>query len=137
MFTCFIYTPKIEWNYFFVGSEFFIAYFIEVFSFLSFALMLGVLIKRSGLTIVMLMLANMIEAIIKINIFRFGVVDQIGWLKQFFPLESISNLVPLPFARYAFQEIQDYVSLAAIAIAIGWAILFNYFAYLKLKKSDI
>jgi len=137
LFTGFIYTPKIEWNYFFVGSEFFIAYFIEVFSFLSFALMLGVLIKRSGLTIVMLMLANMIEAIIKINIFRFGVVDQIGWLKQFFPLESISNLVPLPFARYAFQEIQDYVSLAAIAIAIGWAILFNYFAYLKLKKSDI
>jgi ABC-type transport system involved in multi-copper enzyme maturation permease subunit len=137
LFTGFIYTPKIEWNYFFVGSEFFVAYFIEVFAFLSFALMLGVLIKRSGLTIVMLMLANMIEAIIKLNIFRSGVEDQIGWLKQFFPLESITNLVPLPFARYAFQEIQDYVALTAVAIAIGWAVLFNYFAYLKLNKSDI
>lgn len=137
LFTGFIYTPKIEWNYFFVGSEFFVAYFIEVFAFLSFALMLGVLIKRSGLTIVMLMLANMIEAIIKLNIFRSSMEDQIGWLKQFFPLESITNLVPLPFARYAFQEIQDYVALTAVAIALGWILLFNYFAYLKLKKSDI
>ena len=79
----------------------------------------------------------MIEAIIKLNIFRSGVEEQIGWVKQFFPLESITNLVPLPFARYAFQEIQDYVALSAIAIAIVWTVLFNYFSYLKLKKSDI
>jgi len=45
--------------------------------------------------------------------------------------------VPLPFARYAFQEIQDYVALGAVAIALVWTVLFNYFAYLKLKKSDI
>jgi hypothetical protein len=45
--------------------------------------------------------------------------------------------VPLPFARYAFQEIQDYVALTAVVIAIGWTVLFNYFAYLKLRKSDI
>jgi ABC-2 type transport system permease protein len=116
--TGFIYTPEIEWDYFFVGSEFFLAYFLEVFAFLSYALMLGVLVQRSGLTIVLLM-------------------DQIGWFKQFFPLESITNLVPLPFARYAFQQIQDYVALSAVAIAIVWTILFNYFSYLKLRKSDI
>lgn len=137
LFTGFIYTPKIEWNYFFVGSEFFIAYFLEVFAFLSYALMLGILVQRSGLTIVLLMLSHMIEAIIKLNIFRSSVEGQIGFLKQFFPLESITNLVPLPFARYAFQEIQDYVALTAVAIAIGWTVLFNYFAYLKLRKSDI
>ena len=60
-----------------------------------------------------------------------------GWLQQFFPLESITNLVPLPFARYALQEIQDYVSITAVLIALGWTVLFNYFSYLKLKKSDI
>jgi ABC-type transport system involved in multi-copper enzyme maturation permease subunit len=120
-----------------VGSEFFVAYFLEIFAFLSYALMLGILVQRSGLTIVLLMLSHMIEAIIKLNIFRSSVEDQIGFLKQFFPLESITNLVPLPFARYAFQEIQDYVALTAVAIAIGWTVLFNYFAYLKLRKSDI
>jgi hypothetical protein len=79
----------------------------------------------------------MIEAIIKLNLFREAYQEQIGWLKQFFPLESISNLVPLPFARYAFQEIQDYVAVGAVAIAIVWIFLFNYFSYLKLKRSDI
>ncbi len=132
-----IYTPTIEWTYIFRGMEFFLAYFIEVFAFLSYALMLGIFVQRSGLTIVLLMLSHMIEAIIKINLFRAMWDDSIGWLKQFFPLESITNLVPLPFARYAFQEIQDYVSLAAVAIALVWTFLFNYFAYLRLKKSDI
>ena len=132
-----IYTPTIEWTYIFKGTEFFLAYFIEVFAFLSYALMLGIFVQRSGLTIVLLMLSHMIEAIIKLNLFRESFEGSIGWLKQFFPLESITNLVPLPFARYAFQEIQDYVSLTAVAIALAWTFLFNYFAYLKLKKSDI
>lgn len=135
--TGFIYTPQVEWDYFLQGFEFFIAYFLEVFAFLSYALMLGVLVQRSGLTIVLLMLSHMIEAIIKVNIFREQYQDQIGWLKQFFPLESISNLVPLPFARYAFQKIQDYVALSALAIALVWTFIFNYISYLKLKKSDI
>lgn len=132
-----IYTPEIEWADFYTGMEFFLAYFLEVFAFLSYALMLGIFIQRSGLTIVLLMLSHMIEAIIKINLFRESTNGTIGWLKQFFPLESITNLVPLPFARYAFQEIQDYVSLTAVAIVLVWIFLFNYFAYLKLKKSDI
>jgi ABC-2 type transport system permease protein len=130
-----IYTPELAWADIFVGGEFLVAYFLEVFAFLSYALMLGVFVQRSGLTIVML--SHMIEAIIKVNLFRESLNPSIGWLKQFFPLESITNLVPLPFARYAFQEIQDYVSFTAVAIALVWTFLFNYFSYLKLKKADI
>jgi ABC-2 type transport system permease protein len=135
--TGFIYTPKIEWDFFFLGAEFFLAYFLEVFAFLSYALMLGVLIQRSGLTIVLLMLSHMIEAIIKVNVFRESFSGQIGWLQQFFPLESITNLVPLPFARYALQEIRDYVAIGSVLIALGWTALFNYFSYLRLKRADI
>ena len=137
MVTGLIYTPELIWSDILVGTEFLLAYFIEIFAFLSYALMLGVFVQRSGLTIVLLMLSHMIEAIIKVNLFRESLNPSIGWLKQFFPLESITNLVPLPFARYAFQEIQDYVSITAVAIALGWTFLFNYFSYLKLKKSDI
>ncbi len=137
MLTGLIYTPELHIGDISNGIGFLLAYFLEVFAFLSYALMLGVFIQRSGLTIVVLMLSHMIEAIIKLNLFRQSLEPSIGWLKQFFPLESITNLVPLPFARYAFQEIQDYVSLTAIAIALVWAFLFNYFSYLKLKKADI
>lgn len=126
-----IYSPHLS-SYMFKGVEFFPAYFLEVFAFLSFSLMLGIFIQRSGLSIVLLLNSYLIELIIKENIDEF--VPQII---QFFPLESIMNLVPMPFARYAFQEIQDYVSMTAVAIALVWIFLFNYFSYLKLKKSDI
>jgi ABC-2 type transport system permease protein len=127
-----IYSPQLN-SYMFKGIEFFPAYFLEVFAFLSFSLMLGVFVQRSGLSIVLLLNSYLIELIIKENIDEFVPESVI----QLFPLESIMNLVPMPWARYAFQEIQDYVSLTAVGIAIVWTFLFNYFSYLKLKKSDI
>lgn len=127
-----IYTPVIDWNLVFADMEFLLAYFLEIFAFLSYALMLGVLIRRSGLTIILLLLSNMLEIIIRAN-----VDDYAPWLIPYFPMESISNLVPMPLKRYAFQEIRDYLTLGSIAIAAAWTILFNYFSYLKLKHSDI
>lgn len=127
-----IYTPNLSVVKIFTDMEFFITYFMEVFAFLSYALMLGVLVQRSGLTIVLLLLSHMIELIIKENI-----DDYVPWMIQFFPMESISNLVPMPYARYAFQEIRDYISVSSVAIALAWIFMFNFFSYLKLKKADI
>jgi len=130
--TGFIYSPSVEMADLVMDLEFFAAYFLEVFAFLSFALLLGVIIQRSGLTIVVLVLSQMIEAIIRAN-----VDDYVPWLIPYFPMESISNLVPMPFPRYVFQEIQDYVSITSVVIAGAWTFIFNYLAYLKLKRSDI
>jgi hypothetical protein len=130
--TGFIYSPEISFPYMLTGVEFCVSYFLEVFAFLSFAFMLGIFVQRSGLSIVILFSSYLIELIIKKNI-----DDYVPGIIKFFPLESIMNLVPLPFARYAFQEIQDYVSATSVAIALGWTFLFNYFAYLRLKHTDI
>ncbi|MBY0435026.1 MAG: ABC transporter permease [Cyclobacteriaceae bacterium] len=127
-----IYSPQFDYPYGFTGIGFYPAYFLEVFAFLSFALMLGILIQRSGLTIILLLNSYLIELIIKENIDNF-----LPRIIPYFPLESIMNLVPMPFARYAFQEIRDYVTIGSIAIATVWTFLFNYFSYFKLKKSDI
>ncbi len=127
-----IYTPEIEFSNIIKDLSFFIAYFLEVFAFLSFALMLGILVQRSGLTIMILLISRFIEFLFKLNI-----PDAAEGIKDFFPMESISNLVPIPFPKYVLMEIQDYVSVAAVFIAMGWAVLFNYFSFLKLRKSDI
>ncbi len=132
MVTGLIYSPQLDFPYGFTGIGFYPAYFLEVFAFLSFALMLGIYIQRSGLTIILLLNSYLIELIIKENI-----NDYVPQIIPYFPLESIMNLVPMPFARYAFQEIRDFVTFESIAIALVWAVLFNYFGYLKLKKSDI
>lgn len=130
--TGFIYTPDVQWKYVFTDTEFFLVYFLEIFEYLSFALLLGVLIKRSGLTIILLLLSSMLELIIKLN-----VDDYFPDSIQFFPLESISKLVPLPFYRYGFMEIQDYIKLSSVAIALGWTLIFNYLSYYRLRKADI
>lgn len=130
--TGFIYTPDINWSYVFTDMQFLPAYFLEIFAFLSYTLMLGILIQRAGLTIVLLLLSHMLEAIIKENVDNY-----VEWIKPYFPMESISNLVPMPLARYAFQEIQDYVSMTSVAIALAWTFIFNYVSYYKLKKADI
>lgn len=127
-----VYSPTIMFTDLVMDLEFFGAYFLEVFAFLSFALLLGMVIQRSGLTIVILVLSQMIEAIIRAN-----VDDYVPWLIPYFPMESISNLIPLPFPRYVFREIQDYVSITSVLVVAGWTFVFNYLAYLKLKKSDI
>lgn len=127
-----IYTPSIDWSYVFADMEFLIAYFLEIFAYLSFALMLGILVQRSGLSIILLLLAPMLEILIREN-----VNDYVPTWIQFFPLESISNLVPMPIKRYAFQEIRDYLTVSSVGIAAAWTVLFNYFSYLKLTRSDI
>jgi ABC-2 type transport system permease protein len=127
-----IYTPEENMRYLFTDIEFYPAYLLEVFSFLSFSLMLALLVQRSGLTIILLLLSFWIEFIITENI-----DDYVPWLIRYFPMKSISNLVSVPLYRYAFQEIQDYVNMGAVAIATAWMCAFNYFSYLKLKKSDL
>jgi ABC-type transport system involved in multi-copper enzyme maturation permease subunit len=127
-----IYSPSIVMTDLVMDLEFFPAYFLEVFAYLSFALLLGMIIQRSGLTIVILVLFPMIEAIIRAN-----VDDYVPWLIPYFPMESISNLIHMPFPRYVFREIQDYVSIVSVLVVAVWTFLFNYFAYLKLKRSDI
>ena len=127
-----IYSPVIDMHSIITDLEFFPAYFLEIFFFLSYALMMSVLIQRSGLTIILLLLSQMIEAIITAN-----VDDVLPEIIPFFPMRSIWNLIKFPYQRYAFQEIQDYLKLSSVAIVVGWIVIFNYLSYLKLKKSDI
>jgi len=127
-----IYSPSLELDRMLTDLEFFLAYFLEIFFFLSYALMLGMLIQRSGLTIIILLLSQMIEAIITAN-----VDDYLPGLIPYFPMRSIWNLIDFPLPRYAFQEIRDYLTFGSILTVVAWTVAFNYFSYLKLKRSDI
>jgi ABC-2 type transport system permease protein len=127
-----IYSPVIDIGRMITDLEFFPVYFLEVFFFLSYALMLGILIQRSGLTIILLLLSQMIEIIITANIDEY-----VPGLIPYFPMKSIWYLIDCPFPRYAFQQIKDYVNPWMVAAVIAWTVLFNYFSYLKLKRADL
>jgi len=127
-----IYSPFIELSKVVTDLEFFFAYFLEIFFFLSYALMISMLIQRSGLTIILLLFSQLLEFIITNNLY-----DHVPGLIPYFPMKSIWNLIEWPYPRYAFQEIKDYLDFQTVAIVIAWTAIFNYLTYLKLKRADI
>ncbi len=127
-----IYTPDIEFSEMFDGAEFVLAYFLDLFGFLVFAFLLTILLKRSALTVFILMIYRPLELIIIAQLPRS--IEAIG---EYFPLQSMSNLIEVPFPRYIFQEIQDYVSLTFVVASFAWVVLFVYAIHSKLKSSDL
>jgi ABC-2 type transport system permease protein len=128
-----IYSPHISFDQMFTDMEFLPAYFLEVFSFLSFATMLATLVQRSGLTIVIVMFAQAVELFITEKFFR----DSFPEIIPFFPMKSIWYLIEFPLPRYWFQEIKDYITLVSVVTIIFWTAVYNCISYLKLKRSDI
>ena len=139
----------------FTDLEYLFAFFIKLFAFFSFCLFLGILVKRSafalGFLFVWFVAENIIYWIIKFVILggddkhkNFG-----DTMIQFFPMESMSNLIKEPFTRLsAIKTIEttiggakvakDYsVHFSEISIALLWAFIFILTSYYILKKRDL
>jgi hypothetical protein len=126
-----IYSPELRFSEMIDDVEFFPAYFLQVFGYLSFALLMGIMVNRAGLTIILLMVYRGLELFIMYK------VVNVDMLMPFFPLESLEALITVPFMRYVFQEVLDHPLILSVFTAAVWTFLFNYLAYLKLKRSDI
>lgn len=135
----------------FSDLEYILAYFIKLVGFFSFCLFLGILVKRSAFALGFLFVWNIIEAIsiglMKWNFFKD--TDVAAKVSQFFPLESMSNLIKEPFSRLsviknvgetiggkAFEK--DYsVHYYEILIVLIWTGIFMFISYKILKKRDL
>lgn len=129
-----IYSPALKLSEMTTDLEFFFAYFLEIFCFLSFAMMLSILVKRSGLTIILVLLGPAIERLITA---ASRLDDQFPEVADFFPMHALWNLIRIPYPRYFFMEITDYLTFQTVAIVVVWIVVFNYVAYRHLKRSDI
>ena len=118
--------------------------------FFSFCLFLGVLVKRSAFAIGFLFVWNIIEGIAN-GILTFKVFpksDTASQITQFFPLESMSNLIVEPFTKLSIirnikttigaNDVKDYsVHFTAILIVLAWTALFIFLSYKIIKKRDL
>jgi ABC-type transport system involved in multi-copper enzyme maturation permease subunit len=134
----------------FSGMEYLLAYFVKLVGFFSFCLFLGVLVKRSAFAIGFLFVWNILEGIAK-GILTFKVYpksDTAAQITQFFPLESMSNLIVEPFTRLSIiknikttigdNDIKDYiVHCSAIIIVLVWTAIFIFLSYKIIKKRDL
>jgi len=126
-------TPEVTLSMMFVNLTFVFTYFLELFAFMVFALFLGILTKRSGLTIGLLFLYfYIIEKYI-----NYKLPD--GW-GDYLPLRSIGNLIDIPntsLMKIFGLNFRTFVSLQDVIVVLAYSFIFIYLMQLTLKKSDL
>lgn len=122
----------------FRSMDFLSAYFLGIFTLLTFAMLLTLLIRKGGLLIVgLLMYYFMVEPFIAFFLYDYPKLsDTTRLIADFLPIQSTRNLIANPFPRYVFYEIQDYVSLGSFIIALGWALFNTGMSYWVLTRRD-
>ena len=134
----------------FSDMDYLLAYFVKLVGFFSFCLFLGVLVKRSAFAIGFLFVWNIIEGIAN-GILTFKVFPKSNTaeqITQFFPLESMSNLIVEPISRLSVikniqtavgdTNVKDYsVHFSSIFIVLVWTTLFIFLSYRIIKKRDL
>ena len=134
----------------FSDLKYLLAYFVKLVGFFSFCLFLGILVKRSAFALGFLLVWNIIEGIVK-GILSFKIFPDsksATSIMQFFPLESMSNLIVEPFTRLSvvknlgtqigLDNIKNYdVEFKSLLIVACWTVIFVYLSYRLLKKRDL
>ena len=144
-----------EFSIVFSDLEYLVAFFIKLAAFFSFCLFLGILVKRSAFALGFLFIWFVFEKI-SYGILKFEILngnnktDNIAdKLYNFFPLESMSNLIKEPFTRLSFaktiettiggeQVVRDYsIHFSEISIVVAWTIFFIFASHYIVKKRDL
>ncbi len=139
-----------EFGIVFSDLEYLMAFFIKLLGFFSFCLFLGILVKRSAFALGFLLIWSIAEGIAKgiLNFKIFPDSDKANAFTQFFPLESMSNLIIEPWSRLSMiknigaqigvDSTKDYsVHFSSILIVLAWTVIFMLMSYKLLKKRDL
>ncbi|TRX41339.1 ABC transporter permease [Flavobacterium restrictum] len=139
-----------EFGIIFSDLDYLIAFFVKLMGFFSLCLFLGILVKRSAFALGFLLVLSIVETIIKgILTFRIFPDSPIaGYITQFFPLQSMSNLIEEPFSRLSIvktigaqigveNNIDYSVHFTSILIVLVWTFAFVYLSFRLLKNRDL
>jgi len=116
----------------FENSGFIFGYFIQVITYLSFALFIGVLVKKSGFAIVLLLLYSIIIEPLAAGLLR----NSIG---HYLPLSNLNSLIDFPFLKYfTISWGADIFEFNInIIICVFYCLIFMGTTFLVIKKSDL
>lgn len=135
-----IYSSVFNAGAIFDEMEFIAAYFLDIVVFCSFAFLVGLIIRKSGFAIIALFLYTvMFEPIIAAILQHHPGLEGTFWreVPSFFPIRAIKDLIAVPFEKYIFREIVDYVPIKPVLICFGWLGVFLGTVYLRLTRRDL
>lgn len=146
----FCFSSYTEIGIIFSDMEYLLAYFVKLAGFFAFCLFLGILVKRSafaiGFLFVWWIIENIIRGVLNFRLFPEG--NTAENIMQFFPLESMANLIKEPFSRLSViktigsqigvNNLKDYgVHWYEILIVVVWTIIFFIMSVKLLQKRDL
>ena len=136
-----IYSPENSMRFMFRDVEFIFGYFIAVFGYLMMVMFFAIWIKRAGLAIGLVLIYPALEyaftgILSGISAFNDDALASILPYGDYLPVHAFNAIIEIPFPRYVFIEIQDYVDPVQVAVVIGYILLFTWLSYRNLVKRD-
>ncbi len=114
-----------------------LAYFLEVFTFLMFAFLIAVLVRKTGFSVIILLLYPLIEVIIQFNL----VAED---YRKYLPLNAMNHLIWSPNTSLIKvntpqfkMDFQEFIAFGDVAVCLLYAALFTGIIYFYLKKKDL
>jgi len=134
LFTGLIYSTEISFSIIFEDMYFLVGFFLQLFAFLLFTLFIATLIRKPMMTMgLMFLWMVMVEN----GVFIWAQVREQEWVLSLLPIKTINNLIQLPFKKYAFMEIQDFIAWQDLGLLLLYGALF-YIATVRLvAKRDL
>ena len=112
------------------NSIFLLGYFLEILLYLNFALLIGTWLKRTGISIfVVLIYPLLVEPLL-----RWQFPDVID---QFFPIKAMDQLIVFPFPKYVGIEVPDTIPLTTILIGLAWILILFLLTNLILRRKNL
>jgi ABC-2 type transport system permease protein len=110
--------------------DYVLAYMLELFVYYIYALFISISLKRTGLSLILLLVYDLIIE----PIFAWGLPES---LRSYLPMSAIDHLNTFPFLKYVEQGAPNAVSLEQVVWAGCYGILFGYLSYLMLRRKDL
>lgn len=126
------FNADFTWRAFFDTLEFIPAHALQLFLFFLFAILLVLLIRKSGITIVLLLIYAVILEPIGAALLKYFYPESGPLL----PLDSIGAIVRVPFSKYILMYTQNFISGMDLLRGIGWGVVFTLLIFWILKRKD-
>jgi ABC-2 type transport system permease protein len=114
--------------------EYLLYFFLQALAYCSVALLLSLLIKRSGLTIgVYFLYVFLLE-----NAFGAWLSYKFNDLGKYLPLNSTDSLIPFPFVRNLTEAaLRAPVYSILLPLSVGYLLLYTFFSIRKFRRDDL
>ncbi|MBA3649346.1 MAG: ABC transporter permease subunit [Chitinophagales bacterium] len=124
------YSNNVSFNSMWGNSHFILSYFLQLLGFLSFALMLAIIIKKAALTIGLLLLYTYVIEPIMV----YKLPEKIA---LYMPLSIIRKLINSPFEKLMGGTLQQQININGVILTGFYLLLFTAIAMFVLQKRDL